>query len=366
MGHAHPSGDLVIGSELFDYLSQKGHGIELASRFRTRWVYWKPWALAAYLKEKARAMHKAGRLRPDIWMTYHSYYKAPDVLGPSLARQLGISYVIYQGIYATKYSRRLATLPGFWLNRKALLSAHLVISNKKNDHLNLQRIVPPERLLYVAPGIRLTDFYFSQKVRQELRCGWKVKDEKVVMTAAMFRPGVKTDGLIRVIEACAGLSRTGRKLLLVIAGDGVNRQRLVRLAGQVLPGRVLFLGKIPRGQLYQYYSAADLFVFPGIEESLGMVYLEAQACQLPVVAYKGWGAAEAIADGQSGLLAEAGDKACLADRMARLLDDDSLRQRMGHAARDHVERHHDLDKNYAVLERALVQAGRRGCHAASG
>jgi hypothetical protein len=119
MGHAHPSGDLVIGSELFDYLSQKGHGIELVSRFRTRWVYWKPWALAAYLKEKARAMHKAGQYCPDIWMTYHSYYKAPDVLGPPLARRLGIAYVIYQGIYATKYRRRLATLPGFW-QRKAL------------------------------------------------------------------------------------------------------------------------------------------------------------------------------------------------------------------------------------------------------
>jgi glycosyltransferase involved in cell wall biosynthesis len=363
MGHANPSGDLIIGSELFDYLGQKGHALDLVSRWRTRWVYWKPWAPAAYWVEKARAMRRARRLQPEIWITYHSYYKAPDLLGPICARQLGIPYVIHQGIYATKYRRRLKTLPGFWLNRRTLLSARMVVSNKQNDFLNLQRIVPAKRLIYVAPGIRLTDFHFSAQARRDLRRRWGIGEVPVVMTAAMFRPGVKTDGLIRVIEACARLLRAGRQLMLVIAGDGVHRGWLTRLAREILPGRVLFLGRIPRRELFQYYSAADLFAFPGIEESLGMVYLEAQACQLPVVAHKGWGAAEAVAEGRSGLLAEPGDRGQFADLMGRLIEDGDLRQRMGQAARAFIESRHDLEKNYAALEHALFQVAKEGCHA---
>jgi phosphatidylinositol alpha-1,6-mannosyltransferase len=249
------------------------------------------------------------------------------------------------------------------LNRRALLSARMVVSNKQNDYLNLQRIVPAKRLIYVAPGIRLTDFHFSAQARRDLRRRWGIGEVPVVMTAAMFRPGVKTDGLIRVIEACARLLRAGRQLMLVIAGDGVHRGWLTRLAREILPGRVLFLGRIPRRELFQYYSAADLFAFPGIEESLGMVYLEAQACQLPVVAHKGWGAAEAVAEGRSGLLAEPGDRGQFADLIGRLIEDGDLRQRMGQAARAFIESRHDLEKNYAALEHALFQVAKEGCHA---
>jgi glycosyltransferase involved in cell wall biosynthesis len=366
LGHPNPSGDLIIGSELFDYLRQKGHRVDLVSRWRTRWVYWKPWALAAFWIQMAGALRQAERLPPEVWMTYHSYYKAPDVLGPSCAQRLGIPYVIYQGIYATKYRRRLKTLPGFWLNRRALLSAKMVISNKRGDYFNLQRIVPERRLMYLAPGIRLSDFHFSAHARQDLRRRWQVGDVPVVMTAAMFRPGVKTEGLVRVIEACAGLWHEGCQLMLVIAGDGIHRGRLQRLAGEILPGRVLFLGRIPRRQLFQYYSAADLFAFPGIGESFGMVYLEAQACRLPVVAHKGWGAAEAVAEGRTGLLAEPEDRAGFADLIRRLVADGDLRRQMGQAARAHVERRHDLEKNHAALERVLFQVAREERHAHPG
>ena len=83
-------------------------------------------------------------------------------------------------------------------------------------------------------------------------------------------------------------------------------QQLTEQAAALLPGqRVQFLGKIPRLELYQYYSAADIFAFPGIEESLGMVYLEAQSCNLPVVAYQDWGGGETVVDEQTGLLSPA-------------------------------------------------------------
>ena len=87
---------------------------------------------------------------------------------------------------------------------------------------------------------------------------------------------------------------------MAAAGSNLKNKRL-----SFLPNRALFLGKIPRPELYQYYSAADIFAFPGIEESLGMVYLEAQSCNLPVVAYQDWGGREAVVHGQTGLLSPA-------------------------------------------------------------
>ena len=43
LGHLHPSGDLIIGTELFQFLQRRGHDVRLVSRLRTRWIYWKPW-----------------------------------------------------------------------------------------------------------------------------------------------------------------------------------------------------------------------------------------------------------------------------------------------------------------------------------
>jgi glycosyltransferase involved in cell wall biosynthesis len=99
----------------------------------------------------------------------------------------------------------------------------------------------------------------------------------------MFRPDVKTEGLTWVIRACGELRRRGNNFHLVIAGDGKEKDRLQRLAREHLPHRFHFAGEIPRKEMYRYYSACDLFVFPGIRESLGMVFLEAQSCGLPVV-----------------------------------------------------------------------------------
>ncbi|GKT29733.1 Histidine phosphatase superfamily, clade-1 like protein, partial [Aduncisulcus paluster] len=80
------------------------------------------------------------------------------------------------------------------------------------------------------------------------------------------------------------------------------RPRLEKLAAQEAGDRIIFLGQVKRDQLYKYYSAADIFAYPGINEALGMVYLEAQCTGLPVVAYSTRGPKEAVVHGQTGLL----------------------------------------------------------------
>lgn len=354
MGHPHPSGDLVQGTELFAHLEALGHECRLISSLRCRWLYLQPARWPQLILEYFATLRRCREFAPDLWLSYHSYYKAPDLLGPYCTRSLGIPYAIFQGIYSTKPRKKFKTLPGFYLNRKTLTSAQLVFTNKHRDEQNLRRLLPENRIQYVAPGIHPADFSFDPKARAELRAAWEVGNTTVIMAAAMFRPGVKTLGLKIVIEACAELIARGRKLQLIIAGAGKSRSDLETLAARVMPGRTLFLGKIARQKLAAYYSSADIFAFPGIEESLGMVYLEAQSCALPVVACEEWGGREAVVDGQTGLLSPSSRPQGFVDNLDTLVGDSELRAKLGCQAAKHVRQHHDIDKTYGLIAGQLV------------
>ena len=207
----------------------------------------------------------------------------------------------------------------------------------------------------MTPGITAQDFQFDADARGELRRQWNIGEEPVLFAAAMFRSDVKTEGLIWVIRACGELLRQGQRFWLVIAGDGKEKKTLQKLAAKQLPGRVRFVGKIPRSEMYRFYSAGDVFVFPGINESLGMVFLEAQSCGLPVVAFDNAGVPEAIKDGQTGFLVPMYALEPFVDAVRRLLMDKALRRRMGRAAHAYVREAHDLNKNYRKLETILQQ-----------
>lgn len=360
MGHTNPSGDLIIGTELFNHLSARGHSIKLASRLRCRWIYYRPGALFRLLQERLRLSRKLSSEKPDLWLSYHSYYKAPDLLGPACSQKMQIPYVIFQGIYSTKRRKKLRTLPGFLLNRRTLLSADHVFANKKRDYANLKRLLPDNRLSYIAPGINPAQFVFADESRRELRSKWHAEDDTIIMTAAMMRPGVKTEGIARVIRSCIDLYREGEKIRLVIAGDGSTRTELEHLATALPAERVTFLGKIDRSKMSQIYSTADIFAFPGVEEALGMVYLEAQACRLPVIAFEDWGGGEAVIHGSTGLLSPASQPPLFTANLLCLVRNTKLRQEMGKQASHHIRDRHDLHKNYRSLEKQLIHISGAG------
>ena len=355
LDHRRPSGDVVIADGLYRFLVSRGHELKIASRLRTRWIYWKPWRAVSVALERRRLLAKRPQSSTDLWLTYHSYYKGPDVLGPYVTGRQGWPYVIFQGAYATKWRKKWRTRLGYYANRRALLAADHVFANKRVDYHNLKRLLPDKNITYVPPGIYPGEFEFDERSRKEIRSTWNVGDQPVIVSAAMFRAGVKTQSLTWVLKICGMLKQRGRDFRLVLIGDGAQKDRLKKLAGRLLPGRTIFTGRLPREKMYRYYSAGDVFVFPGIGESLGMVYLEAQSCRLPVVAFDSVGVPEVVHKDDTGFLTPAQDTDAYVEAVDRLLQNVELRSEMGRAAAAYVRQQHDLQINYRGVENRLLE-----------
>ena len=351
--HPAPSGDLTIATGLMAYLRQCHHLVHPVAAVRSRWLYWRPWLWPKLLSDYRRVVKLIKTHKPQLWMTYHSYYKAPDVLGPAVCRTAGLPYVIFQGIYATKRRRDIKTWPGFMLNQYALQRAHCVFTNKKRDWTNLKRIIPEHRLTYLKPGLDVNNFTYDKKAREKVRQTWKLGDAPVILTAAMFRKDVKTKGLLWLIQCLGHLSKTFSDFVLVIAGDGKEKSKIVQSAAKHLPGQHRFLGRISRDKMAEFYSAGDIFAFPGINESLGMVYLEAQSCGLPVVAFRNAGVPEVVINGETGLLTDMFSMSQYIMAIKRLLINNELREEMGRNARQYVHAYHNIDLNYHRMEGLL-------------
>ena len=103
-----------------------------------------------------------------------------------------------------------------------------------------------------------------------------------------------------------------------------------------LQDMVALLGKRSQDTLAYYYSAAKVVVVPSHYESFGMVALEAMACGTPVVASEVGGLAYLVKDGVTGYTVPAGEPRILADRLTKLLHDDSLREKMGQQAAEYA------------------------------
>ncbi len=359
LGHRNPSGDLVIATGLVAFLRGRGVRVTIPATLRSRWIYRRPNLWPQLLVQYRRALRFCRRRRPHLWLTYHTYYKSPDLLGPGVCKRLGIPYLVFQGIYATKHRRRLTTAAGFYLNRRALLAADHLFTNRRLDEVNLLRLRDRRQLTYVSPGIFPGDFVRDEGAGRQLRRAWGLgeghREGPLILSAAMFRRDVKTQGLLWLIR-CLGSMRAGSSpFQLAIAGEGPCRDELAAAAQRHLPGQVHFVGRLRREEMAAFYSAGDLFAFPGIRESLGMVYLEAQSCGLPVVAFDNGGIPEVVAHGVSGFLTPPFDRQVFADRVLQLLTDADLRARMGRSAARRVRDCHDLNRNYAQVLTMLEQ-----------
>ena len=360
--HPHPSGDLVIAQGLCRALNDAGHHCRELVRFRARWFWTGPTGWLNALRALANGCRLARDFRPDLWLTYHSYYKSPDVVGPWLSRLHHIPYVLFQPMYGTRRRKVRRTRPGSYLNRVALAACRHAFTNNRDDLAALQRILPMERISYLPPGIFPEQFQYNVEAGQQVRARYSVPASvPLLLTAARFRADVKFHSLVYLLKALARLRQKEANFLLLAVGDGPMSEPLRNLADQLLPGQVLFAGAVPRERMAHFYSAADLFVFPGLGESLGMVFLEAQACGLPVVALDTAGVPQVVATDHTGLLVAEDDGSAMARAIETLLHDPARRARLAANGPEFIRQQRNLHRNYGRFVRKLeeIAAGER-------
>lgn len=168
----------------------------------------------------------------------------------------------------------------------------------------------------------------------------------------LFEPGGDGDGDGATVLVVGRIERAKAQDLLVdalsdvpgarlqmVGEDGGMLDSVLRRADRLgVTDRVDFAGALPRSELPELYRAASVVAVPSRYESFPYSCAEAMACGRPVVAAAAGGLPEMIEDGVDGVLVPPGDPAALASAIARLLDDASLRRRLGERARVTVER----------------------------
>lgn len=154
---------------------------------------------------------------------------------------------------------------------------------------------------------------------------------------------VKRKGVHRLISALDRIHERAHRVTLVVAGTGPEETRLQKLASKQR-ARVVFAGRVPDEDAPAVYAAADVFVLPvvdryrGLEtEGLGVVLLEASACGTPCVTGRSGGTPEAVIDGTSGFVIDAGNEDELVEKVAFLLRHPDEARAMGRAGRAHVQ-----------------------------
>lgn len=165
-------------------------------------------------------------------------------------------------------------------------------------------------------------------------------------------------GALLLIEAMADVLKTHPDAILTLAGDGPARPGAeARAKALGIETAVHFAGFLTQGQVADLLATSDMLVLPSFAEGLPVVYMEALASRIPVVASRVAGVQELVEDGVTGFAVPPGDVATLADRMTRLMDDPAAARAMGEAGRKAVEAGFDVRREGARLAQIFLKGG---------
>ncbi|TDK37387.1 glycosyltransferase [Rhizobium deserti] len=343
--HPVPSGDRLMARQLIAALELAGHSVTVVSEFRS----FLPAADSPVGERDGKATEEAERIstgwegagKPDMWICYHPYYKAPDLIGIALCRRFAIPYVTVETSYSSRRNLgQWAQAQDLVLEGARMAAASICLTER--DLQGLEPYIPKDRLFRLAPFIQADPYLTRRPAPQPGR----------LITVAMMRSGDKLSSyaaLAAALHEIADLPWT-----LSVIGDGPARTEVERLFGAEIAGRVEWLGQKNQDEIAALLSTASIYVWPGHGEAYGLAYLEAQAAGLPVVAESVAGVPEAVANGRSGLLTPPGDQYAYAQAIALLLKDAQERQRLARGARAFVAAERDISAASARLDQIIT------------
>lgn len=345
------SGDRRMARQLVAVLRDLGHDVRPVDAPRGFFRTADPALLAAtqrqagHLRELwSRDWAESGEA-PELWFTYHNYYKAPDLFGPAIAAERGIPYVVAEASDAPRRDRGEWAAHGA-VARSGLSEADLHLHFTERD----RRGIEPWRgattaLMPLPPFLALADSLPRKRAGD---------GPPRLVTVAMMREGTKLNSYLTLARLLARMR--DRPWTLTVIGDGQRRAEVESAFADFERGRIAWRGRLDHDQVLDELASHDIFLWPGVREAYGLVYLEAQAIGLPVVAFDSGGVSATVRDGETALLAPEGDEAAFGTNLGRLLDDVALRATMGEAARRFVLSERTPRRAAAILQEGLAVA----------
>ena len=240
-------------------------------------------------------------------------------------------------LWITFHGSELAqiTRDNFWRKRllKLLPSVDRLIVNSSFTRTLLLKEFPhlKERVSVIPPAV-------SEEWKKAFAMPGRRSGEEIrILTVARIHP---RKGQVEVIEALSSMKLDNHTLHYQVVGDARRGrwQKDLEAAKKACPHRVELSGSLQGKALQGAYSNADIFVMasqpdPSSIESFGIVYLEAAAAGLPIIAADVGGVREAVRDGENAILVPPGDAAALREALMALIRDPEKRRRMGEAGK---------------------------------
>jgi glycosyltransferase involved in cell wall biosynthesis len=285
------------------------------------------------------------RLREAPYDVLHLHTQVAAYAADDLMRRIPtvVSGDITAALVATE-----ATPPAFrWTHRPGvarekrlfgLAAAVVMWSRWAADSLTNDLGIAAEKIHVIPPGTEVAAF---PEVDPDARRDDRLP--RLLFVGGQFRRKGGEDVLAVFADALVG-----RAELDIVTNDDVTSD---------LPGVRIHRGVAAfTPEWLRLYAEADLFVMPTYFDGLGIVYMEAAAAGLPVVATNINAVPEIVREGENGLLVRPGDRLALAAAIRALLDDPARRREMGRAGRRRAEREFDIDTNFRRFESVLVTA----------
>jgi glycosyltransferase involved in cell wall biosynthesis len=349
-----PSGDREMAGLIASTLVLAGYEVEIASVFRSYEGEGNPGRQemlrigaeqeAARLIE--RYCERPAEERPQVWFSYHVYYKSPDWIGPLVSRALGIPYVLAEASYAASRAKGPWAI-GHLGAEAAIRSANLIFSMTKIDYAGVQKILTGRQIHRRLPPF-IDPAPFAVMPHNERAPGEPVR----LLAVGMMRYGDKLESYRRLAQY---LTLTKRKdWTLTVIGDGPARKEVEEALAPLGDQRVQLKGAHPKFEMPKLYAEADIYIWPAANEAYGVALLEAQAAGLPVVAGKVRGVPDVMLDGQTGFLTPENDGEAFAGVVDFLISDADARRKMGETGRRFVTSMRTMEKASVILKHGLL------------
>ncbi|MEM7440931.1 MAG: glycosyltransferase family 4 protein [Pseudomonadota bacterium] len=299
VNHPKPSGERTFARALLDTLRsiEDVAEVSVASDLRSRDGAGEKAVQQSIYDASEKELNRLESYNFDAWITYHNYYKAPDLIGPVYSKRKGIPYLL---IEATRAQKRLT---GAWADFAASAeaasdAADTVFYLTDHDFEALSQYRPPhQKLVHLRPFLN----------QDTLPAGKTPAASLELLAVAMLRFGDKLESFTALAEALRLVSRTDWTLRII--GDGPARAQVETLFAE-FGQKVQFLGQASPTEVSKAMARASCLVWPGVNEAFGMVYLEAQALGLRVIAEDRPGVRDVV--GPTGQMAPQSDPASFA------------------------------------------------------